>query len=71
MAQSSANIPAPIRCPVRRKVISSLLCHTCENHVKVLYRGEGGPELQCTRWEWGFKSTDGDIPFPEPPAFRP
>src|SRR5690242_15980198 len=58
MTFSSTNVP-PIRCPVRRKVVSSLLCHSCENHVKVQFRSEGGPELQCTRWDWGFKSSPG------------
>ncbi len=41
-----------IRCPMRNQVISSEVCHTCSNHIRVLFRSETPPELQCTRWSW-------------------
>ncbi len=57
--------PSPIDCPVRKRTVSSLLCHTCGNHIRVLYRAEGPPELQCSKWNWdlpevGIKPEDSD-----------
>lgn len=48
--------PYFIRCPVRNKSVSSLVCHTCTNHIRVLFKSELSPELQCSKWEWGMPS---------------
>ena len=52
MTFPAPNSPADLRCPVRKKVISSMVCHTCANHIKVLYKSENPPELQCSCWDW-------------------
>jgi hypothetical protein len=47
----SGQVPE-IECPVRTKRISSLECHVCPNCIRVLYRGESPPEMQCSLWTW-------------------
>gem|GEM_PF-6488383 len=49
----SSNPPERLNCPIRGKIISSMICHTCPNHIKVMFKSELSPELQCSRWNWG------------------
>ena len=53
------NFISEIDCPTRRKTVSTLVCHTCPNHIKVLFRGEAPPELQCAKWEWECENQGG------------
>ncbi len=52
MHHPQSNRLEQIECPVRNKVISSMTCHTCPNHIRVLYKSEMPAELQCSRWTW-------------------
>lgn len=39
-----------IECPIRRAVVPTLECHSCPNGIRVLFRSEYPPELQCAVW---------------------
>ena len=39
-----------IECPVRWTRISSLECQSCPNRIRVMFRSEFPPELQCSAW---------------------
>jgi hypothetical protein len=61
MAYSFSNSPHHLRCPIRKKLISSMVCHTCANHIKVQYKSENPPELQCARYEWDLDEIDEEL----------
>ena len=52
-----------IDCPVRKVRISSLVCHTCNNHIDVLFKSECPPELQCSMRQWEGMWTNGKMPY--------
>lgn len=56
MPVPNTGAPYFIRCPIRRKSVSSLVCHTCTNHIRVQFKSELSPELQCSKWDWGMQS---------------
>lgn len=37
-----------IKCPIRKAVISTLVCRECANRVRVLFQSEYPPELLCS-----------------------
>ena len=45
-----------------------MVCHFCENHIRVLYMSEVQSELQCAQWDWSFSdedfSIDRNLPLP-------
>ena len=47
-----------------------MVCHFCENHIRVLYMSEVQPELQCAQWDWSLSdedfSIDRNLPLPGP-----
>ena len=70
MGNAGGNAPALIQCPKRGKWISCMVCHFCENHIKVLYMSEVQPELQCAQWDWSLSdedfTADRNLPLPGP-----
>jgi len=52
MPKNDSDGPGRIQCPVRKRVLSSLMCHDCPNHIRVLFRSEIPLELQCAKWDW-------------------
>lgn len=39
-----------IECPVRGTAVPVLTCHSCPNCLRVLFRSEYPPEVQCMAW---------------------
>jgi hypothetical protein len=50
--------PEQIHCPIRKKEICSEVCHSCANHIKVIYKSENPPEFQCSCWDWSIDKID-------------
>ena len=56
------NVPE-IDCPVRKARVSSMECHCCDNHIRVLFKSEAPPELQCSLRQWEGAWSNGKMPY--------